>query len=170
MSCLQNDWMANHEWKSRFVLLFFRTAHRFAVKKNSNKLLWLIGLPVLILYRVIVEWGLNIEIPAKTKIGQGLKLRHGQGLVIHPDTIIGTNVTLRHTTTIGNKMDSQGQPTAAPTIEDNVDIGAHVVIVGPITIGANSTIGAGSVVVKSVPANAVSVGNPAKIISMRELT
>jgi putative colanic acid biosynthesis acetyltransferase WcaB len=169
MSFLRDDWPVNHEWKARFILLFFRAAHRFASHRNGNKLIWLLGIPVMVFYRLIVEWLLNVEIPAKTHIGPGFKLRHGQGLVIHPGTLIGANVSLRHNTTIGNKNDQSGQSSRAPIIEDNADIGCHVVIIGPVTIGENAVIGAGSVVVKDIPANSVAVGNPAKVIAQKLL-
>ncbi len=163
MKKIMDDWAANHEWKSRFVLFFFRIAHGFAVRKGRNNLVWIIGLPVLILYRLSVEWLLNVEIPAKTQIGPGLKLRHGQGLVIHPGTKIGPNVTLRHNTTIGNKKGRNGVSTASPVIEEGADIGCNVVLIGPITVGRGAVIGAGAVVTKDVPASAVAVGNPAVI-------
>jgi putative colanic acid biosynthesis acetyltransferase WcaB len=150
--------------KESMVIALYRCAHYFASKKKQAFLIFLIGVPILVLYRLFVEWGLNIEIPAKTKIGKGFMLHHGQGLVIHPDTIIGHNVTLRHGTTIGNK-DMGSLPSRPPVIEDNVNIGAHVVVIGDITIGKDAIIGAGSVVLMDVPANSVVAGNPAKVIS-----
>ena len=125
-------------------------------EKKQAFLIFLIGVPILVLYRLFVEWGLNIEIPAKTKIGKGFILHHGQGLVIHPDTIIGHNVTLRHGTTIGTK-DMGSLPSRPPVIEDNVNIGAHVVLIGDITIGKDAIIGAGSVVLMDVPANSATL-------------
>lgn len=161
---LNQDYKYNAGLKERMVLIAFRVSNQIAVKKKSNPLIWILGLPVLVLYRICIEWMLGIEIPAKTKIGRGLGLRHGQGLVIHPEAIIGSYVTLRHCTTIGNKNGPDG-PTKPPVIEDGVDIGCHVVIIGNINIGAGSCIGAGSVVIKDVPPGSVVVGNPAKPIN-----
>lgn len=87
---------------------------------------------------------------------------------VHPSSTylnahsIGRNFTCRQNTTIGNKSDDK--PNERPTIEDNVTLGANVVIIGNVHIGNNVIIGAGSVVVKDVPDNAVVVGNPARII------
>jgi len=77
---------------------------------------------------------------------------------------------LRQSTTIGTKKGCDGSINqSAPIIGDNVDIGSNVVIVGPVKIGNNVSIGAGSVV-KDVPANATVVGNPARIINSDLIT
>jgi len=153
------DYQANKgNIKSLVVLFSFRCANYFV---KQHFLIRLLGLPCRIMHRVFVEWILGIEIPERTQIGKNIKLYHGQGLVIHENCILGDNVTIRHNTTIGAK-DSSG---LAPRIGNNVDIGAHTVIIGNITIGDNVKIGAGSVVVKSIPDNCVVVGNPARIIN-----
>ncbi|GAB3783999.1 serine acetyltransferase [Spirosoma horti] len=155
------DWKRNHNsLKGRIVLPLFRAAS----SARQNKLIFFILLPYLILYRFLVEWVLGIELPYKTKINRGLVIYHGQSLVVNDGTVIGSNCTLRHCTTIGNKQNSDGSFSKCPIIGNNVDIGAHVCLIGPITIGDNVVIGAGSVVVKDVPSNSVVVGNPAKII------
>ena len=78
---------------------------------------------------------------------------------------VGTNLSIRNSTTIGNKMD--GRKDLLPTIGDNVTIGANVVVIGDITIGYNVTIGAGSVIVKDIPDYAIVVGNPQRIIGYK---
>lgn len=100
---------------------------------------------------------LGIDIPPSVKVGKNLRIYHGTGLVIHPVSIIGNNVVLRHSTTIGSKalVDQDPENKKAPTIEDNVNIGAHSLVIGDITIGSNSIIGAGSRIFKSVPPNSV---------------
>lgn len=155
------DWKANKgNIKGRLVMFAFRIAHL----ATSNKFAHLLLVPYLIFYKVFVLWFLGIELQHRVKIGSGLKLSHGMGLVIHKSTIIGKNCTLRQCTTIGKKS-TKGDKTAKGTvIGDNVDVGANVCIIGSIVIGRNTTIGAGSVVVKDVPANVVVVGNPARII------
>ncbi len=144
--------------KGLFFIVCFRIAHFF----TKNKLLYIIGCPVWILYRIIFNFILGVDISEGTKIGKKFILRHGMGLAVHPSTIIGNNVTLRHNTTIGNSVSGGG----APIIEDDVNVGANSVIIGEITIGKGATIGAGSVVIKDVPAYAVVVGNPARIVKI----
>jgi putative colanic acid biosynthesis acetyltransferase WcaB len=153
------DWEANRgNPKGQLVLVLFRAAQ--AVRSLPAPW-WLFGAPYLALYRIVVEWVLGIELRYKTKVGAGLRLYHGQALVIHERTIIGAHCTLRHATTIGNK--SLADP-ACPMIGENVDIGAHAIILGPVTIGDGAIIGAGAVVVKDGPAGATVAGNPARII------
>lgn len=147
--------------KAKIILVLFRIAQ---VCRSSKKPFFYLWIPYLIFYRVLVEWFLCIELPWNTKVGKGLIIFHGQGLVINDGTIIGENVTLRHNTTIGNKQLLDGTFSKSPIIEDNVDIGSNVVILGPIVIGTNSIIGAGSVVVKNVEPNSMVAGNPAKLI------
>ena len=82
--------------------------------------------------------------------------------MVSPGTIIGNNVSLRQNTTIGAKGFDGAEK--SPIIEDNVTIGPNVCIIGDITIGEGTIIGAGAVVVKDVPAHTIVVGNPAKVI------
>jgi putative colanic acid biosynthesis acetyltransferase WcaB len=127
-----------------------------------------LGYPIVICYKIFVEWILSVELQVKTNAGPGLVIYHGQGLVVSDQTKIGKNVTLRHNTTIGNKQNTSGGTTSSPIIGDNVDIGSNCVIIGDISIGANAVIGAGAVVVTDVPENAVMSGNPAKVIKIKE--
>jgi len=154
--------------KSTFVVAFFRLAHVFAVRKGT--IIWWLGMPVMIAYRLFVEYVMGIGLRAKTMIGPGFKLEHGVGLVMNDRTVVGRGVHLRHCTTIGCVKMPDGSQGPCPIIEDNVEIGANCVILGGITIGANSKIGAGSVVVKDVPADSVVVGNPARIIKRLSAT
>lgn len=119
--------------------------------------------PFRLLYTFYSLYVLGIEIPASTKVGNGFTLYHGgRGSVVNPYTVIGSNVVLRQNTTIGSK--SFTDDTLAPIIEDRVEIGPNVCIIGKITIGHDSQIGAGAVVVKDVPPYSVVIGNPAHII------
>nr|WP_315473680.1 serine acetyltransferase [uncultured Rhodoferax sp.] len=158
------DWRANtRNPKARLILLLFRVAYAI---RRAPLLLLILGIPYLIFYRVFVEWILCVEIPWNTQVGPGLRLFHGMGLVVNDQTVIGRNVVLRHTTTIGVKETLPFGPQAAPIIGDDVDIGAHVIILGPITVSSGARFGAGSVVVKNVPAGATVVGNPARVIQL----
>lgn len=161
ISFIFQDWKANNKnTKGKLVLFFFRIANGC----SKRKYLKYIGIPYLIFYKISIEWVLGIEIPWKVKAGRNLVLYHGQALVINSDTVIGQNCVLRHSTTLGNSRSGSG----SPVIEDNVDIGANVVIIGEIIIGMNSIIGAGTVVTKNIPANSVVIGNPARIIKIKE--
>lgn len=100
----------------------------------------------------------GIQIPVETRIGPGLYIGHGIGIVINGKTKIGKNCNISQFLTIGS---NKGTPA---TIGDNVYIGPGVCIVEDVKIGDNVKIGAGTVVVHDVPDNATTVGNPNRII------
>ena len=165
---IKKDLLRNKKnYKSLFLLFSFRVASYFYLSKK-NIVLYLLGIPILILYRVIVEWVLGIEIPAGSKIGGGLIIDHGQALVLNRNVIIGENCRLRNSTTIGIKLGKDGNY-ECPVIGNCVDIGANVVIIGNVNVGDNVVIGAGSVVTKSISNGSVVVGNPARIITKNQL-
>jgi serine O-acetyltransferase len=127
--------------------------------------LWELGLPVLPrLISHINRFLTNIEIHPGAKIGKGVFIDHGAGVVIGETAEVGDNVTMYQGVTLGGTGKERGK--RHPTIGNNVVIGAGAIILGNITIGDNSRIGAGSVVVKSVPPNATAVGVPAKVVSI----
>ncbi len=162
MNALLCDWQANRgNPKGQLVLLFFRLAH---ATRSLPEPWWLLGLPVLAAYRLLVEWGLGIELRYKTRVAPGLRLFHAQALVVHEGTVIGANCTLRQSTTIGNKTLADGSESGCPVLGDGVDVGANSVILGPVKIGDGAVIGAGSVVVKDIPARSVVAGNPARVL------
>lgn len=104
----------------------------------------------------------NFFIPYDVVLGKGVQYSHPYCTILNAKKI-GNNFSFKHMTTIGNKNDDESM---RPIILNNVTLGACVTIFGNITIGNNVVIGAGSVVTKSVPDNAVVVGNPARIIKM----
>lgn len=159
MPVILKDWKEN-KTKGRLIMLLFRIANL----STLNPFHYYILLPYRLFYTFFVEWVLGIEIQWRTNIGKNCKLFHGQSLVVHGDTIIGENCTLRQCTTIGSTTLNNGENSKAPIIGNNVDIGSNVCIIGPITIGNNVKIGSGTVIVKNIPSNCTVVGNPAKII------
>lgn len=104
----------------------------------------------------------GIEIHPGAKIGEGFFIDHGMGVVIGETAEIGDNVTLFQGVTLGGTGKDRGK--RHPTVEDNVVIGAGAKILGDITVGENSRIGSGSVVIDSVPPNSTVVGIPGHIV------
>jgi len=104
----------------------------------------------------------GIEIHPGAQIGRRFFIDHGMGVVIGETAEIGADVTLYHGVTLGGV--SLEKVKRHPTIEDNVVIGAGAKVLGNITIGAHSRIGANAVVVKPVPPHSVVVGVPGQII------
>ena len=100
----------------------------------------------------------SLQIWPSTQIGGGLYIGHYSGTIVHPKTIIGKNCSLSQFTTIGSNKNT-------PAII--VYIGPSVCIVEDVRIGDNAIIGAGAVVTKDIPDNAVAAGVPAKVISIR---
>jgi serine O-acetyltransferase/putative colanic acid biosynthesis acetyltransferase WcaB len=142
--------------KSQAVLVFFRLAQAARGGPLPGRARML-GAPVGILYRLLVEWLLGVELPWGTRVGRRLRIEHGVGLVVNAYTDIGDDVVLRQNVTIGNT----GTRLECPRIEDGVDVGAGAVIIGDIVVGAGARIGANAVVVKDVTQGAVAVGVPA---------
>ena len=104
----------------------------------------------------------GIEIHPGAQIGAGLFIDHGMGVVIGETTEIGRDVTLYHGVTLGGVSLKKGK--RHPTIEDEVVIGAGAKVLGAITIGECSRIGANAVVVEDVPRESVVVGVPGKVV------
>jgi serine O-acetyltransferase len=100
----------------------------------------------------------GIEIHPAAEVGPGLFIDHGSGVVIGETATIGSDVTLYQGVTLGGTGFSTGK--RHPTVQDNVTIGSGAKLLGPITIGHGAKIGANSVVVSDVPANATVVGVP----------
>jgi serine O-acetyltransferase len=103
----------------------------------------------------------GIEIHPGAKIGKGLFIDHGMGVVIGETAVIGDNVLLYQGVTLGGTGLSKGK--RHPTIGDNVVIGGGAKVLGNITVGDNSYIGANAVVIKDVPQNSTVVGVPGRI-------
>lgn len=109
----------------------------------------------------------GIEIHPGAVIGEGFFIDHGMGVVIGETSVIGKNVTIFHGVTLGGVSAEKGK--RHPTIGDEVVIGAGAKILGNITIGSCSRIGANAVVVKDVPCDSVVVGVPGRIVHKEHL-
>lgn len=104
----------------------------------------------------------GIEIHPGAKIGRRFFMDHGMGIVIGETCEIGDDVTLYQGVTLGGTGKEKGK--RHPTIEDNVLVATGAKVLGSITIGKNSKVGAGSVVLKDVPADSTVVGIPGKVV------
>ncbi len=149
------------------VFLLYPTIHALIAYRIShylyiNKLFFLARL-----ISQISRFFTGIEIHPGAKIGRGLVIDHGMGVVIGETAEIGDNVLLYHGVTLGGTGKDKGK--RHPTVGNNVVIGAGAKVLGPIYIGSNSKIGANSVVLNNVPEGATAVGIPAKnIIKIKE--
>ena len=108
----------------------------------------------------------GIEIHPGAVIGSGLFIDHGHGVVIGETAIIGNNVTLYQGVTLGGTGKEHGK--RHPTIGDNVMISAGAKVLGSFTVGEDSKIGAGSVVLSEVPANSTVVGIPGRVVKRND--
>lgn len=114
----------------------------------------------------IMRFLTGIEIHPGAKIGKGLFIDHGMGLVIGETAKIGKNCVMYHGVTLGGTGKHKGK--RHPTIGDNVLIGTKATLLGPITIGDNVKIGAETVIInKNIPNNCTVVGSPGKIVRIK---
>lgn len=135
------------------ILIFHRLAH------------WLYNHRRFFLARMVSQWGRSwtgIEIHPGAKIGQGLFIDHGMGIVIGETAEVGNNVTIYHGVTLGGTGKQTGK--RHPTVEDGVLLGAGVKVLGPVVIGARSRVGANSTVLGDIPRDATAVGSPAVVV------
>lgn len=135
------------------AMMHYRAAHKLYKKGHYFLARW-------ISQRGVRKTG--IEIHPGARIGEGFFIDHGNGVIIGETTIIGKNVTLYQGVTLGGTGKEHGK--RHPTIGDNVMISAGAKILGSFTIGENSKIGAGSVVLHEVPPNSTVVGVPGRIV------
>ncbi len=137
------------------AILHYRVAHKLYLKKHYFLARW-------ISQRTVRKTGIEIH-PGAT-IGKGLFIDHGSGVIIGETAKLGDNVTLYQGVTLGGTGKEKGK--RHPTLGDNVMVSAGAKVLGSFKIGENSKIGAGSVVLKEVPANCTVVGVPGRIVKM----
>jgi serine O-acetyltransferase len=120
--------------------------------------------------RVLHRWAsgsAGLDLTWSTSIGGGFLVTHGWGLVISPHARIGRNVTVFNGVTIGQKDDigeDGARRTSYPTIEDDVWVGPHAVIVGGVTVHRGSRVAPQTVVHNDVPAHSIVAGNPMRVV------
>jgi serine O-acetyltransferase len=136
-------------WPGVQALLAHRVAHAMHVA----------GVPVLPrLIAAVARAVTGIEIHPAARIGDGFFIDHGMGVVVGETAEIGDDVTLYQGVTLGGTGFQTGK--RHPTVQDNVTIGSGAKLLGPITVGHGSKIGANTVVIHDVPPNSTVVGNP----------
>lgn len=135
------------------AILRYRVAHRLYLKRHYFWARW-------ISQRTARKTG--IEIHPGAVIGKGLFIDHGHGVIIGETAVVGDNVTLYQGVTLGGTGKECGK--RHPTICDNVMISAGAKILGSFSVGENSKIGAGSVVLSEVPPNSTVVGVPGRVV------
>ncbi|MDD3369540.1 MAG: serine O-acetyltransferase [Lachnospiraceae bacterium] len=141
------------------VMINYRIAHKLYLKEHYFLARWMSQ-------RAARKTG--IEIHPGAKIGTGFFIDHGHGVIIGETAIVGNNVTLFQGVTLGGTGKEHGK--RHPTIEDNVMISAGAKVLGSFTIGANSKIGAGSVVLSEVPPNSTVVGIPGRVVKRNNMS
>ena len=140
------------------VMISYRRAHKLYLKGHYFWARW-------ISQRAARRTGIEIH-PGAT-IGKGFFIDHGTGVIIGETTIIGDNVTLYQGVTLGGTGKETGK--RHPTLEDNVMVSAGAKVLGSFTVGKNSKIGAGSVVIEEVPPNCTVVGVPGHIVKQNNV-
>ena len=141
------------------AVLYYRLAHKLYLRKHFFIARW-------ISQRAARKTG--IEIHPGAVIGKGLFIDHGNGVVIGETAEIGDNVTMYHGVTLGGVGKEQGK--RHPTIKNNVIIGTGAKILGSFTVGEGAKIGAGTVVLKEVPAGATVVGTQGRLVREEQET
>ena len=151
------------------ILLCYPGFQALTLHRLSHRM-WHSRLPLKLPSRLLSQLGrtlTGIEIHPGARIGSGVFIDHGMGVVIGETSDIGNNVTIYHNVTLGGiapsiNSDDQRNTKRHPTLQDNVVVGSGAQILGPVVIGKNSLIGANAVVTKDVPEKSIMVGIPAK--------
>ena len=142
--------MSKKNWHNPIVIYYFAN---WLYRRHIPLLPRLLQALMFILFKAVV--------PYRAQIGSGCVLAHGgNGVVFHPDVIIGENVLVCHQVTVGGA----GKSKTVPGIGDDVYIGAGAKILGSVIIGGNCVVGANAVVTRSVPSGCVVAGMPARIL------
>ncbi len=160
---IKEDWIAH---KRDWTRPGFRAiaVYRFGVWRMSVQTK-ILRAPLSIVYRWMYRKCRNqygIELPYSARLGRRVIIEHQHGIVIHGNCEIGDDCIIRQGVTLGNK--TLDRPEDAPKLGNRVNVGAGAKILGAVIIGDDASIGANAVVLKDVPAGAVAVGIPAKVI------
>ena len=156
---MERDPAAKSRWEvllcypSVRAMAYHRVAHRLYLRGHMTLARWL---------SQHSRHVTGIEIHPGAQLGRGILIDHGCGVVIGETAVVGDNCTIYHGVTLGGTGKDTGK--RHPTLGNNVLIGAGTKVLGPVYIGDNARIGAGSVVLKNLPANCTAVGVPAEVV------
>ncbi|WP_304610901.1 serine acetyltransferase [Mucilaginibacter sp. UR6-1] len=143
--------------KNYRIVILYRILNHF----HKSTLASLLLLPLSLYYRLMTN-RYCVDLPVDTRIGEGFRLNHCYCVVVNRKAVIGNNVYIGHSVTIGSNGDRY------PVIGNNVLIAPGCLIIGDVTIGDNVIIGAGSLVVKNVEANSIVGGHPSRFLRVKE--
>jgi putative colanic acid biosynthesis acetyltransferase WcaB len=159
------DWQVNAgRPESQLILAWFRLAQWAA--DHWGALARIVVTP----YWLIVSLVVGVELPVTATIGPRLRLYHPHCIVLSPHCRLGSDCHLRQGVTIGNRVDRMGNELGVARLGDDVELGATCAVIGDVEIGDHARIGALAVVLNSVPAWGVVVGNPGRVIRIDEPT
>lgn len=165
---LREDWVTYQRDLTRqglWVMAVYRLGRwRYGIRSRALRL------PFSFIYRalkLLSQILTGIELPCETKIGHRFRIEHFGGIIISGDAEFGDDCIIRNGVTAGLRREGQR---GAPFFGDRVDIGTGAVIIGPIRIGNDVSIGANAVVLTDVPANSIAVGVPAIIKPKKSYT
>ena len=163
---IKEDWRAHaRDWtRPGFRAV---AVHRFGNWRMRIRLK-LLRAPFSVIYRSLFRYVRNvygIELPYSVKLGRRVVFEHQGGIVIHGDSEIGDDCIIRQGCTLGNR--GLDDPFAAPKLGKRVNIGAGACILGAVSLGDGSAVGANAVVLCDVPAGALAVGVPAEIVQSK---
>ena len=143
------------------MLCCYPGLHALTLHRLSHRLWRVAPLPARLLSQ-LGRWLTGIEIHPGARIGQGVFIDHGMGVVIGETAVVGNNCLLYQGVTLGGTGKAHGK--RHPTLEENVVVGAGAKVLGAIEVGANTRIGAGSVVLHDVAPDSTVVGVPGRVV------
>jgi serine O-acetyltransferase len=165
---LREDWVTYERdiWRQGLwamaVYRFGRWRYRFRRR--------IVRVPLSFIYKILfkfIQVVTGIELPCEANIGHRFRIDHFGGVIVSGDVVFGDDVVIRNGVTIGLlRTGVRG----SPKIGNRVDVGAGAKILGSITIGDDTAIGANAVVLQDVPPNSIAIGIPARIISRRPVS
>lgn len=144
------------------IFLLYSGLHAIIHYRFSH---WFYKHKMFFIARLISQWAkflTNIEIHPGAKIGKGVFIDHGTGVVIGETAEVGDNCTIYQNVTLGGTGKDKGK--RHPTLKENVVVGAGAKVLGPFTVHENAKIASNAVVLEEIPANSTAVGVPARIV------